>query len=69
MADNIKKEFLENQFLLDIHEASVYTKLSTSYLYKLVARKGVPHSRLGYKILFNKVDLDKWLEEKRVAVN
>jgi excisionase family DNA binding protein len=69
MADNIKKEYLENQFLLDIHEASVYTKLSTSYLYKLVARKGIPHSRLGYKIIFNKVDLDKWLEEKRVEVN
>lgn len=69
MADNIKKEYLENPYLLDIQEASIYTKLSTSYLYKLVARKGIPHTRLGYKILFNKFDLDKWLEEKSVAVN
>jgi excisionase family DNA binding protein len=65
----IKKDFLENTHILDIHEASLYTKLSTSYLYKLVARKEVPHSRAGYKILFNKFDLDKWLDAKSVVVS
>lgn len=69
MADNTKREYLESSYLLNIQETSVYTKLSTSYLYKLVAKKGIPHTRLGYKILFNKFDLDKWLEEKSVAVN
>lgn len=70
MAKNkIRKDFLENTHILDMQEASQYTKLSTSYLYKLVARKEVPHSRAGYKILFNKFDLDKWLDAKSVAVN
>lgn len=55
--------------VLNITDASLYTTLSTSYLYKLVARKEIPHMRAGYKILFNKYDLDKWLEEKSVAVN
>ena len=54
--------------ILNINEASTYMKLSTSYLYKLVQRKHIPHIRAGYKILFNKTDLDKWLEEKSVAV-
>lgn len=54
--------------ILNITDASLYTTLSTSYLYKLVARKQIPHMRAGFKILFNKQDLDKWLEEKSVVV-
>ena len=54
---------------MNIQEASDYMNLSTSYLYKLVARKQIPHMRAGYKILFKNSDLDKWLEEKSVAVN
>jgi excisionase family DNA binding protein len=67
MPVKIKKEYLQNPNILNIQEASVYTNLSTSYLYKLVAKKEVPHLRAGYKILFNKHDLDKWLESKCVV--
>ena len=67
MPVKIKKEYLKNPNILNIQEASVYTNLSTSYLYKLVAKKEVPHLRAGYKILFNKFDLDKWLESKCVV--
>lgn len=62
------KEYLKNPIILDIREASLYTKLSTSYLYKLVAKKSVPHIRMGYKILFSKNDLDKWLDDKSVMI-
>lgn len=68
MPVKMRKEYLTNPNILNITEASIYTKLSTSYLYKLVAKKEVPHMRAGYKILFNKYDLDKWLEEKSVSV-
>lgn len=66
---SIKKNKEEKPTILNIQEASDYMNLSTSYLYKLVARKQIPHLRAGYKILFKSIDLDKWLEEKSVAVN
>lgn len=66
---SIKKKNEEKPTILNIQEASDYMNLSTSYLYKLVARKQIPHMRAGYKILFKNSDLDKWLEEKSVAVN
>lgn len=66
---DIKKDYLSDPLNMNIDEASAYTKLSKSYLYKLVARKQIPHIRLGYKIIFNKVTIDEWIEKKVVVVN
>ena len=69
MPIKVKKQFFENPDIVNIHEAATYMKLSTSYLYKLVQKKKIPHIRAGYKILFNKADLDKWIEEKYAVVH
>lgn len=65
----VKKEYLTDPLNMTLDEASHYTKLSKSYLYKLVAKKSIPHIRLGYKIIFNKIAIDDWMEKKVVVVN
>lgn len=59
----------KNPHLLDLMEAADYTKLSKSYLYKLVTRKEIPHVRAGYRIMFDKKELDNWIKGKIVLVD
>jgi len=65
----VKKDYWSDPLNMTLTEASQYMKLSKSYLYKLVVRKSIPHIRLGYKIIFNKVAIDEWMEKKVVVVN
>jgi excisionase family DNA binding protein len=65
----VKEQYLSDPLNMTLTEASHYTKLSKSYLYKLVAKKSIPHIRLGYKIIFNKIAIDEWMEKKVVVVN
>lgn len=72
MSENLsesKSEFLSDPLNMNIDEASVYTNLSKSYLYKLVTKKQIPHVRLGYRIIFNKATIDQWIQKKIVVVN
>lgn len=44
------------------------TRLSKSRIYALVQQRGIPHSKRGNKLYFNRLDLLAWVEEgKRQA--
>lgn len=58
-----------NPSLMDIEQAAQYLNISVSYIYKLVAKKGIPHVRIASKILFKQQDLDKWVEKRKVNVS
>lgn len=38
------------------------TRLSKSRIYALVHQRGIPHSKRGNKLYFNRVDLMAWVE-------
>ena len=48
--------------IMTIPEIARYLKLSKAKLYYLVARKEIPHIRLGRNVRVRKSDLLKWLE-------
>jgi len=61
---------ITNKPVLNISEASTYTGLTESYLYKLTSKQEVPHFKpRGKMIYFNRVELDDWLQQNRVKSN
>jgi excisionase family DNA binding protein len=52
--------------LLSFKEACNYLKMATDSLYKLTAQKKIPHYKPGKRILFDKSQLDGWLEDHYV---
>ena len=45
-----------------IPEVAAYLKISKSKIYHLVARKEIPHLKLGRNVRIRESDLQKWLE-------
>jgi excisionase family DNA binding protein len=43
-----------------------YLQISHGTLHKLIKAEGLPHARIGKKVLFRKADVDRWLESKVV---
>ena len=60
--DRIEKLLRAGKTVLSLEEASEYTGISRSYLYKLTARGEIPFSKpRGKMIYFSKEKLDEWL--------
>jgi len=56
--------------VLTFEEACEYTGLSKSYLYKLTAKREVPHFKPRAKMLyFNRDELEVWMQRGRVTTN
>jgi excisionase family DNA binding protein len=50
--------------LLSVAEASNYIGISERYLRSLIADRNIPTARIGKRIVFRLVDLDRWIESK-----
>ncbi|MCI7314648.1 MAG: helix-turn-helix domain-containing protein [Bacteroidales bacterium] len=56
--------------VLTSDEAARYMGISKSYLYKLTARKQIPHYKpMGKVCYFNRVELEEWLQSNRVSTS
>lgn len=47
--------------LWDVSQVATYLHVSESWVYKLVAARGIPFQRLGRLIRFRKEQIDGWL--------
>lgn len=55
--------------MLTANEAAIYLGLTIGYLYKLTARKKIPHYKpFGNRIYFDKNELDDFIRARRVEV-
>jgi excisionase family DNA binding protein len=52
--------------VLSFAEGIKYLDLSDSHVYKLTARRKIPHYKQGKLIYFVREELDKWLTEHKV---
>ena len=60
--DRLEKLLIGNKEVLTFDEASDYTGISRSYLYKLTASGKIPHSKPnGKMVFFDKKKLVDWL--------
>jgi excisionase family DNA binding protein len=46
---------------LNLKETAQYLKISTSLVYKMVAKKKIPFRKIGAKLLFPIAELDSWI--------
>ena len=51
---------------LTLLETSEYLNLSKATLYKYTSEARIPHYKIGSRILFNVIELDEWLEDRKV---
>ncbi len=51
--------------MFDVKQLAEYLNVSISLIRKLVKNKDIPYVRLGVKILFSKIEIDKWLLEQQ----
>jgi len=59
---------MEAKTVLTFSEASQYTGISKSYLYKLTSARKISHSKpSGKLIFFEKEELDKWLLSNKIT--
>jgi len=64
--DRLEKLLVGNKEVLTFDEASDYTGISRSYLYKLTASGRIPHSKPNGKMLFfEKSKLVEWLLQNK----
>lgn len=49
--------------ICDIKGLSTYLKISISEIRKLVREKKIPNFRLGNKIMFDLIEVNKWVEK------
>jgi excisionase family DNA binding protein len=65
MAANLKIKKMKD--VLTFNEASEFTGLSKSYLYKLTSGQKVPHYKpFGKMVYFNRLELESWLQQNKV---
>ena len=65
----MKSGIIENTAMLTFSEASLYLKVSKSFLYKATAERNIPFFKptRGKLIYFSRSDLDEWLTQNRYA--
>lgn len=68
--DILTSVVLSNKQILSISEASAFTGLATSYLYKLTSTQEIPHYKPRGKMLyFDRSELESWLKQNRINSN
>lgn len=66
--DILTNAVLSNKQTLNIAEASAFTGLATSYLYKLTSTQEIPHYKPRGKMLyFDRSELETWLRQGKVS--
>jgi excisionase family DNA binding protein len=63
---SVKKSESENDCFWDITNLSTYLNVKVKTIYSMVP--DIPHYRIGKLIRFKKMEIDSWLESKRVNV-
>ncbi|BCI64877.1 helix-turn-helix domain-containing protein [Coprobacter secundus] len=68
MDEKIRQNASTGKLMLNLDEAAAFIGLSKSYLYKLTSARKIPHSKpLGKLVYFNRVELEEWMQQNKVA--
>ena len=54
--------------ILTVDEALRYLRIARPTLYRYTSEKRIPHFHVGRKVLFDRFELDRWLDAQRVEV-
>jgi excisionase family DNA binding protein len=48
-------------------EAAHYIRLSLSFLRKATMNGEIPHAKVGVRVVYDRLDLDRFIEQRKVA--
>lgn len=57
----IKLKSMTTSKFMDINSLTEYIPLTKSTIYSMVCRKQIPFKKIGKKLIFNKLDIDNWI--------
>jgi excisionase family DNA binding protein len=55
--------------LIGIEELSQYLDIPVSSLYFMRYQRRIPYVKIGRTLKFDKTEIDKWIEERKVKAN
>ncbi|MBI3605579.1 MAG: helix-turn-helix domain-containing protein [Nitrospirae bacterium] len=58
---------MENRNLMSVSELSLYLNVKVKTLYGWIGQKEIPYLKIGRLVRFEKTEIDRWLEEKKVS--
>lgn len=64
LSNNSKQK--DEDVIFDVKGLSEYLKVDTSWVYKRVSLKSIPHFKVGKYTRFRKKDIDKWIESQKI---
>lgn len=65
--NGLKLAGLATKSVLTVEEASAFTGLSKSYLYKLTSSMKIPHYKpTGKLCYFDRLELESWLKQNKI---
>jgi len=53
------------EVLLTISDLSIMLRLSKSTIYTYTSKNTIPHIKLGTKVLFDRKDIEKWVNDNK----
>ena len=62
----VSKWKMVEKSLLTVKEASKYLGITENALYCMVYRRQIPFVKIGKRLRFDKIDLDKWIENQKI---
>jgi len=65
--NNAKSPETQTPRFLNVKQAALYTGYSEYTIYRLTSEKGIPHSKRGRKVIFERDALDAWMLEYKQA--
>lgn len=66
-----KEKEVENarREMMTVDECAAYTRLSRWTIYTFVCKKRIPYVKLGRRTLFDRAELDRWIQAKSRKVS
>ncbi len=52
--------------IITVKDCAKYLKCSESFIREAARMKGLPHSRIGTKILIDKAEVNKWVKDNKI---
>ncbi|MCU0432508.1 MAG: helix-turn-helix domain-containing protein [Bacteroidia bacterium] len=69
LTDILNLKIIQTKNILSFAEAVLYLDMSESHIYKLTAKRKIPHYKQGKLIYFLREDLEAWLTANRVRTS
>ena len=66
--DTMKTENIKSEKWMTVEDVAEYLQVSKESIYKLAQRRKIPAAKILSQWRFKKVDIDKWVDKRKIKV-